>query len=118
MLLENKVIFITGGTSGIGKATVLTALREGAKVCFTGLHKEDADLVGAEALKAGYNIDNMYFLEGNIAHEEDVQKNIEECVAHFGKLDGVFANAGKHMVGNIVETTLVQWRDMFAVDVE
>lgn|GEM_PF-6300006 len=35
MQLTDKVIFITGGTSGIGKATVLVALREGAKVCFT-----------------------------------------------------------------------------------
>lgn len=46
MLLENKVIFITGGTSGIGKATVLAALREGANVVFTGRKKDEADLLG------------------------------------------------------------------------
>ncbi len=34
-ILQDKVIFITGGTSGIGRATVLVALREGARVVFT-----------------------------------------------------------------------------------
>ena len=41
MRLENKVAFITGGTSGIGKATLHRLLKEGAKVIFTG-RKEDA----------------------------------------------------------------------------
>lgn len=118
MLLDNKVVFITGGTSGIGKATVLTALREGAKVCFTGRKKEEADKIGGEAVKAGYKIDNLLFLEGDVTDEGKLQEQIEECVKKFGRLDGVFANAGRHMVGNIVDTTLEQWRQMFAVDVE
>lgn len=52
MLLENKVVFITGGTSGIGRATALAALREGAKVTFTGRKKEEADALGGEAIRA------------------------------------------------------------------
>lgn len=118
MLLENKVIFITGGTSGIGRATVLAALREGAMVCFTGRKKEEADALGGEAIKAGYNTDNLLFIQGDVTDEQALHTQIQECVKRFGKLDGVFANAGKHMVGNVVKTTLAQWREMFSVDVE
>lgn len=67
MILHDKVIFITGGTSGIGKATVLTALREGAKVCFTGRNKDEADMLGGEALKADSSaIDRMLFIQTDI----------------------------------------------------
>lgn len=118
MLLKDKVVFITGWTSWIGKATVLVALREGAKVCFTGRKKDEADKLGGEAVKAGYNIDNLLFLEGDITQEGALQEQIDECVKKFGKLDCVFANAGRHMVGNIVDTSLEQWRQMFSVDVE
>lgn len=118
MLLENKVIFITGGTSGIGKATVLAALREGAKVVFTGRKKDEADLLGWEAMKAWYNTNNFLFIEGDVTDEQWLKSHIEQCVSHFGKLDGVFANAWRHMVGNIVDTTLEERRAMFSVDVE
>ncbi len=69
MLLENKVVFITGGTSGIGKAAVLAALREGAKVCFTGRRQEEADKLGGEAVKAGYSVDNFHFIQGDVTQE-------------------------------------------------
>lgn len=118
MLLENKVVFITGGTSGIGKATVLVALREGAKVCFTWRKKEEADVVSGEAVKAWYNIDNLHFIMWDVTDEAWLKAQIEECVKKFGKLDCVFANAWRHMVGNILETTLAERRQMFAVDVE
>ncbi|MBP6911512.1 SDR family NAD(P)-dependent oxidoreductase [Patescibacteria group bacterium] len=118
MLLNDKVVFITGGTSGIGKATVLVALREGAKVIFTGRKKEEADALGGEAIKAGYDIDNLLFIAGDVTDQDALHDAIEEGVKHFGKLDCVFANAGRHMVGSILETTLEQRREMFAVDVE
>lgn len=41
MLLTDKVIYITGGTSGIGAATVTQALQEGAKVFFVGTNQEE-----------------------------------------------------------------------------
>lgn len=118
MLLENKVVFITGGTSGIGKATVLVALREGAKVCFTWRKKDQADLVWGDAVKAGYNIDHLHFIMWDVTDEGWLKAQIEECVEKFGKLDCVFANAWKHGIGNIVETTLEERRQLFAVDVE
>lgn len=65
-----------------------------------------------------YDIDNLLFLEGDVTNEEGLKAQIGACVSHFGKLDCVFANAGRHMVGNIVDTTLEQRRQMFAVDVE
>lgn len=118
MLLENNVIFITGGTSGIGKATVLVALREGAKVIFTWRKKEEADALGGEVIKAWYDINNMLFIPCDVTDPMALHDAIEEGVGHFGKLNGVFANAGRHMVGSILETTLEQWKEMFAVDVE
>ncbi len=118
MLLQDKVVFITGGTSGIGKATVLAALREGAKVCFTWRKKEEADKVGWEAVKAWYNIDDLLFLEWDVTDEGKLKEQIEECVKQFGKLDSIFANAGIHKVGTIVDTSLEDRRKMFAVDVE
>ena len=118
MLLNDKVVFITGGTSGIGKATVLVALREGAKVIFTGRKKEEADALGGEVIKAGYDINTMLFIPCDVTDQNALHDAIEEGVKHFGKLDCVFANAGRHMVGSILETTLEQRREMFAVDVE
>lgn len=76
-------------------------------------------MIGGEALKQGSNVvENLLFLQGDVTDEQTVREQIGQCVQHFGKLDGVFANAGRHMVGNIVDTTLEQWRQMFAVDVE
>lgn len=97
---------------------MLVVLREGAKVCFTGRKKEEADALGGEAVKNGYNIDNLLFVEGDITNEDILQDQIKQCVEKFGRVDCVFANAGRHMVGNVVDTSLEQWRQMFSVDVE
>lgn len=50
MLLKDKVVCITGGTSGIGEATVYKALEQGARVCFIGRRKEEADKVIQNAI--------------------------------------------------------------------
>lgn len=117
MILKDKVIFITGGTSGIGKAAVLVSLKEGAKVAFTGRSEDKAVEVFEKAKKMKLDA-NLYFLACDVTDEVCVQDTVEKVVKKFGRLDWVFANAGKHMVGNVVETTLEQWRDMFSVDVE
>jgi len=115
-LLKDKVVFITGGTSGIGKETVLVCIREWAKVIFTGRRDEQAHEVVASS--CGCDPADILFVKSDVTKPEELQKAVELGIEAFGRIDAVFANAWKHMVGNIVETTLEQWRDMFAVDVE
>lgn len=55
---------------------------------------------------------------GDITDEASIQSTIQRISQEQGRLDAVFANAGRHMVGTVVDTTLEQWRDMFRVDVE
>ena len=117
-ILDNKVVFITWWTSGIGFATVLVALREGARVVFTGRNQEEADKLGGEALKAGYSPDNFHFIQCDVTDTDALHAAVDGTVELYGKLDWVFANAGRHMVGTVEETTLEQRRTMFAVDVE
>lgn len=91
--LEGKVAVITGGGSGMGRATVLRFLDEGASVVFGDLNEETAqgtlDLaseVGAEK--------HVRFIRTDVAEETDVQAMIALAVSEFGRLDVVFNNAG------------------------
>lgn len=90
-ILENKVALVTGGTSGIGKATALALGIAGAKVVFSGRREpegeETANLIrqsGAECL----------FVRSDVSSEADVKALIEKTVASYGRLDVVLNNAG------------------------
>ncbi len=86
--LDGKVALITGGTSGIGEATVELFVAEGAKVLFTGRNAGK----GAEMeQRLG---DAARFFRADASREEEVKASIDECVTHFGRLDILFNNAG------------------------
>ena len=86
MKLENKIAVVTGGTSGIGLATVKAFLREGAKVVV-------GDLQGEQQLQ-DLPQDRVYFVKTNVTIEADVAALFEACEQWFGCVDIVFANAG------------------------
>ncbi|WP_017318401.1 SDR family oxidoreductase [Mastigocladopsis repens] len=90
-ILENKVALVTGGTSGIGKATALAFGRAGAKVVFSGRREQEgedtANLIrqsGAECL----------FVRSDVSSEAEVKALIEKTVEQYGRLDCAFNNAG------------------------
>ena len=77
MRLENKIAFITGGTSGIGKATLHRLIKEGAKVVFTG-RKEDAGNAIAEETGA-------IFFKHDVADDKgykNIAKRIKCCLLY------------------------------------
>ena len=90
--IKDKVIFVTGGTSGIGRATVIACLREGAKVAFTGRRDEEAaqlkeylDVHGCcetqmKAEKCGYNTDDLLFLHNDIKDPEAFKNAVDETI--------------------------------------
>ncbi|HEX5739237.1 MAG TPA: SDR family NAD(P)-dependent oxidoreductase [Hydrogenophaga sp.] len=92
MRLQDKVILITGGASGIGLATVERCLAEGAKLALADL----ASSAGAEkaaTLNAQYPHRCM-FTAVDVTSTEQVNQMVADVVGRYGRLDGVFNNAG------------------------
>jgi len=89
--LENKVALVTGGTSGIGKATALALAQEGAKVVVSGRREEEGRAVELAIKKAG---GNAMFVKADVSREADVKALVDKTVAAFGRLDIAFNNAG------------------------
>ena len=107
--LEGKVAVVTGGGNGIGRATVLRFLDEGARVCVAELNPE----TGAETIRlatARGHGERVRLVRTDVAQEADVQAALESTQATFGRLDCVFNNAGVGgAVGPITHISVEDW---------
>ena len=108
--LAGKVAVVTGGASGIGRATALTFAREGAKVAVA-----DINLAGAEATAAAIGA-NAIPLGLEVSQEAAWTAAMTEVVDRFGKLDILANIAGIGVPGNIMELTMPDWHRMVAVN--
>lgn len=111
MRLEGKTALITGGNEGIGKATALMFVKEGAKVAITGRRKEKLDDVVKES--GG----KILAIQGDVSKEKDVKSNVEEFIKHFGSIDILFNNAGILEAGTAVTTSVESWDKMMDINV-
>lgn len=95
MRLQDKVTIVTGGGSGIGRATAKEFAREGAKVVVADINLES----GQETVKEiNHNGGEAIFLQVDSSIYESVKALIQKTVDHYGGLDVMFNNAG---IGNI-----------------
>ena len=96
MRMKDKVVLVTGGATGIGKATALRFAEEGAKVAIcdvnAALGQETVKLLGDEAL----------FHAVNVASREEVQGWMDAVVARYGRIDVLINNAGVLRDGQLV----------------
>ena len=88
---KDKVIIVTGATSGIGKATAIRAAREGGKVILTG-RRENLGLEIVDVIKK--NGGEAAFLKLDLSKEEACKSLIDETIKIYGKLDIAINNAG------------------------
>jgi len=79
----NKIVLVTGGTSGIGKATALAFAEAGAKVVITGRREKEGANVVAEITKNG---GTAAFVRADVAKDADVVKAIDFVVSTHGRL--------------------------------
>lgn len=97
---EGKVVLVTGGTSGIGRATAVAFAREGASVVVSGRReKEGQETVQLIAAAGGKG----RFVKADVSDEAQVAALVEQTVTTFGRLDIAFNNAG--VEGKMVPTT-------------
>ena len=88
-IFNNKVVIVTGGSFGIGRATAILFAQKGAKVAIVNLVEDNETLntiksAGVEAI----------FIKCDISKEEEVKQMVEKTIAAFGRLDFAFNNAG------------------------
>ena len=89
--LQDKVVVITGGASGIGKASVALFAKEGAKIVFGDVKAADGKAFEAEMTGAGHAV---RFIETDVSKEADMKRLIDTAVETFGRLDVLYNNAG------------------------
>ena len=88
--LKNKVILICGGGSGIGAETARRLAAEGAQVAIGDINLDTAQSVASAIVETGQQAIAVHYDQ---ADEASIQQLFDRTIDHFGKLDGVFANA-------------------------
>ncbi len=111
---QNKVVLVTGGTSGIGKTTAIAFAAEGAKVVVSGRRESEGNSVVAEIGAAG---GEATFVRADMAIESEIKALVEATVAIYGRLDIAFNNAGIESMGSVTDATSEAFHQVFNVNV-
>ena len=109
--LTGKVAVITGGNSGMGLATAKLFVEEGAYVYITGRRQAELD---AAVKTIGKNVSGV---QGDVANLADLDRLYDTVKKEKGKIDILFANAGRGDFGTIGEITEKHFDDIFNVNV-
>lgn len=97
--MQNKTIFITGGATGIGAATVRKFIAEGWNVGFMDFNSVASERLAEEIGES----DRLLFTAGDTRCREHIHAAVQATVERFGALDSVFANAGIHRRNTILD---------------
>ncbi|HBF3868407.1 TPA: 3-hydroxybutyrate dehydrogenase [Clostridioides difficile] len=97
-MLKDKVVFVTGAASGIGKQIAESFLKNGAKVMFSDINQEALNKTTTELQQEGYDCMNV---KCDVTKEEEINQAIDKTVEKYGRLDILINNAGFQHVSMI-----------------
>ena len=112
--MAERVVLVTGSTSGIGEATALRFAKDGDHVVFNSVRSVEAGerLAGATP--------NSIYVQGDVAKSEDCTRLVAAVLEHYGRLDVLINNAGTTKViphADLQAASLDVWREIFEVNV-
>ncbi|HCP01362.1 MAG: 3-beta hydroxysteroid dehydrogenase [Alphaproteobacteria bacterium] len=110
--VSGKIALVTGGASGIGRASAIMLAREGARVAVSDINLDGAREVAAEIG------DNAVAIVHDVTDETAWTMSLETVVAAFGGLQVLVNCAGAAISGTVEETSLEDWRDLHKLDLD
>jgi NAD(P)-dependent dehydrogenase (short-subunit alcohol dehydrogenase family) len=115
MDVKDKVVFITGGASGIGKASGLKLGKNEAKVALCDIDKKNGKEAEKEFLDQGIEAE---FFHCDVTDEKSVKETVDQVVNKWGKIDVAFLNAGIEGPNNkITDIDYSDWKKTFEINV-
>jgi 3-hydroxybutyrate dehydrogenase len=115
MRLREKVAFVTGAASGIGKEIARTFAREGAKVVIADLNAAAASAVAAELDASG---ERALGIAMDVCNESQVEAGMKSAIAAFGRIDILVSNAGIQIVAPLEELSYADWKRLLAIHLD
>ena len=112
--LSGRIAVITGGASGIGRATAHLLASRGAHVVVADLNGDGAREV-ADELVAAHGVRRALAVEADVTREDDMEEMVRRTVLEYGGLDVLVASAGLATSAPVTETTLDDWELSYAV---
>src|SRR5208282_1816560 len=105
-MADQKVAIVTGGSSGIGRATAVALAKEGVRVVVAARRAKEGDETVRLVREAG---SDGIFVKTDVSNEDDVRSLVEKAVEKYGRLDYAFNNAGMEepMVTFVEQTSIV-----------
>lgn len=111
--IKDKVVLITGGSSGIGKACALRFGKEGARVCITGRSAESLATAAADLTAKGVEVITV---QGDVATEQDCVRMVNETLNRYGRIDVLINNAGISMRAMFKDVDLKVIRQLMEIN--
>lgn len=109
--IENKVVMITGASSGIGEETAKVLAQNGAKVVLIARREERLKKLASEIGE------NAIYLKADVSNSDDMKAAVILAKKTFGKVDALFANAGVMPAGNMSELKVDDWMSMVNINI-
>ena len=113
--LRNKVAYITGSASGIGKEIATVFAREGAAVAIADLNPAAAESTAAELRASGARALGVAV---DVTDEAQVEASVEQAAKAFGGIDILVSNAGIQIVHPVEEFSFADWKKMLAIHLD
>jgi NAD(P)-dependent dehydrogenase (short-subunit alcohol dehydrogenase family) len=110
---QNKVVLVTGGSSGLGRVIAEAFAAAGARVVIVGLEGDQVAAAGGEMRDAGLDV---LAVQADITRQDDVDRLFRQSVEHYGGLDVLVNNAGRSMRGKVLDTSPEQFRELMELN--
>lgn len=114
-MFKDKVVIVTGATSGIGRATAIKFAAQGASVVLVGRNASRGQEIEKEITAAN---GTAVFMQCDVSREDEAKRMIDATVRKFGRIDVLFNNAGVMLQSMEIEKIQVEdWRKTFDINV-